>query len=56
LVATFDHVDAMQHIEDKKADKFLKISTAFRNLVNAGVSIEEAQEMAANIGITNLKK
>jgi hypothetical protein len=56
LVATFDHVEAMQHIEDKKADKFLKISTAFKNLVAAGVSVEEAQEMAASIGITNLKK
>ena len=32
LKGTFDHLAVMQHIEDKKADKALKLSQVFRNV------------------------
>ena len=32
----------MQHTEDKKAEKVLKISTAFQRLIAGGLSTDEA--------------
>jgi len=48
--ASFDHLPSMQIAEDKKADKALKITTSIRNLIQAGLSEEEAREFMNNIG------
>lgn len=37
LVAYLDHLPAMQHLEDRKADKLLKIATAIEKLTRAGL-------------------
>lgn len=51
IKASFSHLPVMQHAEDKKADKLLKISTAYRNLVQAGLSNEDVNTIFANQGI-----
>jgi len=42
IVASFEHLPVMQHTEDKKAEKVLKISTAFQRLIAGGLSTDEA--------------
>lgn len=38
ITGTFDHVAVMQHIEDKKADKALKLSQVYRNVTDPAVA------------------
>jgi len=52
IKASFSHLPVMQHTEDKKADKLLKIATAYRNLIQAGLTNEEANQIFANQGIS----
>ena len=52
IKASFSHLPVMQHTEDKKADKLLKISTAYRNLIQAGLSNEDVNTIFMNQGIT----
>lgn len=50
LTATFDHMAVMQHIEDKKADKALKMAMAIEKLQGAGVDpYKFFEEMGINI-------
>ena len=51
IKASFSHLPVMQHAEDKKADKLLKISTAYRNLIQAGLSNEDVNTIFMNQGI-----
>jgi hypothetical protein len=51
IKASFEHVPVMQHIEQQKADKLLKISTAYRNLVLSGVEQSVVEELFRGQGI-----
>lgn len=51
IKASFEHVPVMQHIQQMKADKFLKIATAFEKLTRSGMSPENIEEMARVQGI-----
>jgi len=51
IKASFEHVPVMQHIQQMKADKFLKIATAFERLTRSGMSAENIEEMARVQGI-----
>ncbi len=44
LTASLEHLPAMQMIEDKKADKALKVSTAIKNLTGTTIDPEEFLE------------
>lgn len=55
LVADFSHMPAMQHVEDKKADKLLKISAAIKNLQQAGLTSGSIENIITEIGIDNIK-
>lgn len=52
LTPTFDHLEAMQYVEQRRADRVLKISTAVRNLTQAGYSNEEIRAFMADNQIT----
>lgn len=52
IKASFDHLPVMQHTEDKKADKMLKIATAFEKLTRAGLTQEEVTGLFESQGIT----
>ena len=52
IKASFSHLPVMQHTEDKKADKLLKIATAYRNLIQAGLTNEEVNQIFMNQGIS----
>jgi hypothetical protein len=52
LVASFEHLPVMQHTEEKKAEKILKISTAFQRLVAAGISTEDAKLFIESQGVS----
>ncbi|QIG62287.1 portal protein [Tenacibaculum phage JQ] len=53
IKASIDHVPTMQVVEDKRAERMLKISTAMRNLIQSGLSTDAAitfmQENGINI-------
>ncbi len=50
LTGTLDHLSVMQHVEEMKADKALKISAALRNLQNTGIDANEfLQSQGINI-------
>lgn len=51
IKVSFSHLPVMQHTEDKKADKLLKISTAYRNLMQAGLSNADVNTIFMNQGI-----
>lgn len=51
IVSDFSHVPVMQHTESKKAEKALKIATAFQRLVQSGLSSEQAQTFLEEQGI-----
>lgn len=51
LVAKFDHLEAMQYIEERRADRFLKISTGVRNLTQAGFDQPTIQAALENNNI-----
>lgn len=50
--ATCEHLPTMQIIEEQKADRVLKVSTALRNLTNSGLSIEQATNFLTDNGIS----
>jgi hypothetical protein len=54
--ATFEHLPIMQITEDKKADKIVKISTAYRNLVQSGVSPQDIDALFESLGIKPIKE
>lgn len=45
LIARFDHLEAMQFIEERKADRLLKVSTSIRNLTQANITGEQLQQI-----------
>lgn len=49
--ASFDHLPVMQHTEQKKADKLLKIAMAYEKLVTAGLSPVSIEELFRGQGI-----
>ena len=51
IVSDFSHVPVMQHTESKKAEKALKIATAFQRLVQSGLSSDQAQTFLEEQGI-----
>ena len=52
IKASFDHLPVMQHTEQKKADKLLKIAMAYEKLVSSGLSTESIEELFSGQGIT----
>lgn len=55
LVGSFAHLPEMQVIEEKKADKVLKLSQAIRNLTQAGFSLEQANAYLETNGINPIQ-
>ena len=51
IKASFSHIPVMQHTEDRKADKLLKIATAFEKLTRAGLDTQTIEELFDNQGI-----
>lgn len=51
IVSDFSHVPVMQHTEEKKAEKALKIATAFQRLVQADMTPEAAQQFLESQGV-----
>ncbi len=45
ITASFDHLPEMQHIENLKADKALKLSAAIRNINGTGITEEQLFEL-----------
>ena len=50
-----DHLAPMQHIELIKTDKVLKLSTAYKNFVGAGMSAEETKALFEELGINMME-
>jgi hypothetical protein len=46
ITPSFQHLPEMQHVENLKADKMLKISAAIRNITGSGLTPEDLFEMA----------
>lgn len=51
LKYSVDHLAPMQHIEQVKTDKALKLSQAFRNFTQSGMTPEQANEVFEGLGI-----
>tara|TARA_B110000902_G_scaffold237710_1_gene284988 strand:- start:255 stop:716 length:462 start_codon:yes stop_codon:yes gene_type:complete len=51
IKASFSHIPVMQHTEDRKADKLLKIATAIEKLTRAGLDTQTIEELFDNQGI-----
>lgn len=51
LVASVDHLPVMQEIENIKADRMVKVSTALKNLTQSGLTVEQATQYLENNGI-----
>ena len=51
IKASFDHIPVMQHTEDKKADKLLKLASAIEKLTRSGMSTESIEELFRGQGI-----
>ena len=51
IKASFKHLPVMQHTEDKKADKILKIAMAYEKLTRAGLNENSIDELFASQGI-----
>lgn len=51
IKASFDHLPVMQHVEQKKADKLLKIAMAYEKLTRSGLSDESIEELFRGQGI-----
>jgi predicted DNA-binding transcriptional regulator AlpA len=51
LVASFDHLPVMQHTEEKKAEKVLKIAHAMYRLTQAGMTPDQAREFIEQQGV-----
>jgi hypothetical protein len=49
--ASFEHLPTMQITEDLKADRALKITTSVRNLIQSGLTEEQAIQFMGNVGI-----
>lgn len=49
--ASFDHLEIMQEVEEQKSNRIVKISNSFRNLVAAGLSVEQAVQFMVDNGI-----
>ncbi len=54
LKASFDHLPVMQHTEDKKADKILKISMAYEKLQRAGMSENDINDLFISQGLNSM--
>ena len=46
-----DHLAPMQYIEDLKTDKAVKLSAAYRNFTQAGMTPEQTNELFESLGI-----
>ena len=51
IKASFDHVPVMQHTEQRKADKLLKIAMAYDKLVGAGLDAASIEELFRGQGV-----
>lgn len=52
IIASFDHLPVMQHTEEKKAEKVLKIARAYQNLTSGGsMPKEEAIDILMELGV-----
>ena len=51
IKASFDHLPVMQHTEQKKADKLLKVAMAYEKLTPSGLSAESIEELFRGQGI-----
>jgi hypothetical protein len=51
IKASFDHLPVMQHTEQKKADKLLKVAMAYEKLTTAGLSAASIEELFRGQGI-----
>ncbi len=51
IKASFDHLPVMQHTENIKAEKLLKVAMAYEKLVNAGLSTASIEELFRGQGI-----
>ena len=51
IKASFDHLPVMQHTEQKKADKLLKIAMAYEKLTRSGLSTDSIEELFRTQGI-----
>lgn len=51
IKASFKHLPVMQHTENKKADKILKIAMAYEKLTKAGLNEEAIHELFESQGI-----
>lgn len=55
FVASLEHVPTMQVVENTKADRALKISTAIKNLVSSGIEKDAALQLMNDLGVnTNI--
>lgn len=52
VIASFDHLPVMQHTESKKAEKVLKLATAFQRLVQSGLDGNVARVFMEQQGIS----
>jgi phage portal protein BeeE len=50
-----DHLAPMQHIELIKTDKVLKLSTAYKNFIGAGMPTEETRALFEDLGINMME-
>ena len=51
IKASFEHLPVMQFNEQRKADKILKIATAYEKLVRAGVETNAIEELFDSQGV-----
>lgn len=51
LLYKVDHLAPMQHIEYLKADKISKLSIAFRNFTQSGMTVDETNELFESVGL-----
>lgn len=55
LKASFSHLPVMQHTEEKKANKILKIAMAYEKLQHAGMSEEGINDLFISQGLNSLQ-
>lgn len=51
IKASYDHLESMQVIEEKKAQRALNITVAMRNLIQSELNESQAREFLLNLGV-----
>lgn len=53
IKASFEHIPSMSTIEEQKANRMLKIATAYEKLTRAGFNLEQVDELLTSNGINS---